>query len=116
VDCFILERNPSGPLGKDHHVVGSCVRSCSGCREACSIGFNDCDDSGQVDGIFRRFLESFGVWLDWVCRLSGHLGRSRTSFGLKRIVGWASKHSVIEGFVYGLVLGGWALCPTSRRP
>jgi hypothetical protein len=59
---------------------------------------------GREDFIFFT-KQALGVWLDWVCGRSSHLGRSRTSsFGLKRIVGClglglgrASKCFVLRG-------------------
>jgi hypothetical protein len=83
VDCFALERTPSGPLGKDRCADGSRDRSYKGCRKACSKCKVlegdvecDCDASGQEDGIFRKLLETFGDWLDWVCGRSTNLGKT----------------------------------------
>lgn len=120
VDCFALERTLSGPLGKDRHADGLKDRSCKGCRKVCSkskVTKGDakceCNTLGQEeDGIFRKLLEIFGVWLDLVCRRLTNLGRT-SSFGLKRKLS-----SMGFGWVYKLVifvLRGVGLQAGSRR-
>jgi hypothetical protein len=47
----------------------------------------ECDASGQEEnGIFRKLLEIFGDWLDWVHGRSTNLGKT-SSFRLKRKLG-----------------------------
>jgi hypothetical protein len=106
MDCFALERTLSSPLGKDRHADGLKDRSCRGCRKVCSKSKLtkgdvecECKTLGQEeDGIFRKLLEIFGVWLDWVCGRLTNLGRT-SSFGLKRKLG-----SMGLGRVYKLVI------------
>jgi hypothetical protein len=46
------------------------------------MGSRDCEDT-----FFRKILEEFGGWLDWVSEIFSNLGRTRTFYvGLRRLL------------------------------
>jgi hypothetical protein len=126
VDCFALEMQTFGPLGKNLRVDDRFslrdFRGSSACVSRDAEVEVDASMQGE-SGTFIKFLKLFGCFskaLDWVCGLSKRLG-FKSSFGLKRrvgnfVVGRVIKRykAALKGFQFWLGPVGWCLSPMPR--